>query len=66
MHIITDTQGRIMQSSAPLEEGLNVFGKVQGVVQDSLILSPVPVGGIGKDADPVTLDAAAVCLFLNQ
>ena len=66
MHIITDTQGRIIRSSAPLEEGLNVFGRVHGVVQDSFILSPVPAGGIGNDADPVTLDAAAVFIFVNK
>jgi len=66
MHIITDTQGRIIRSSAPLEEGLNVFGRVHGVVQDSFILSPVPAGGIGNDADPVTLDAAAIFIFVKK
>src|SRR3989338_3239452 len=66
MHIITDTEGRIIRSSVFLQEGLNVFGKVHGVVQDSFILSPVPAGGIGDDADPVTLYAAAIVVFVKE
>ncbi|MBI4122955.1 MAG: hypothetical protein HY458_01160 [Parcubacteria group bacterium] len=59
MHLLLDEQGYVTQSSIQLQEGLNVAGKVYGVVRPGFLSQPVALDEF-QGLSPGMLDAAGV------
>ncbi len=66
IRISFESTGKILEADPPLKEGLNVLGKLHGLVTPSFELEPVSEAELPDDASPFRIDAAGPAVFVRN
>lgn len=67
MRLFVDNQGNIIETSAPIQEGLNIIGAVYGCVEDDFTILPFREDALlREDISPADIDAAGMMVFLKN